>query len=138
MSTSNSSGAAPASRGLRIGIIHRLQVQAFVDAAEEVDVEEDVLDDLLEGIEDEDEPREHEGELRLDAKESFEPEENDGLDDPEYIQLIEECTCLTFRDKLWQSLMPFSANRAWSPQEVRAMKHYLKEKGSKHLSILYF
>jgi hypothetical protein len=74
----------------RPSAIHRLQVQAFLDAAEDVDVDEETIEDLLEGCEDE-EPHAHDAELRPDAEEAFEPEENDGFDDPEYLALVEEC-----------------------------------------------
>jgi hypothetical protein len=70
--------------------VYELQLQAFLDAADDVDVDEDVLEDLLDGFEGEPEPHAHDGERRLDANDAFEVEENDGLDDPEYEALVQE------------------------------------------------
>jgi hypothetical protein len=78
----------------RTSTIHRIQVQAFLDAAEEVDADEETLNDLLEGL-DIDEPS-GELELRLDAEEAFEPEEDDGFDDPGYNLLLEECESIHY------------------------------------------
>jgi hypothetical protein len=58
-----------------------------------VDADEETLEDLLEGCEDE-EPHAHDGELRPDAEEALELEENDGFDDPEYLTLVHECECM--------------------------------------------
>jgi hypothetical protein len=76
----------------RRNVIHALQVQAFLDAADEVDVDDDTLADVLDGLKDAPHPHEHDKEMRTEAEDALELEENDGFDDPEYMALVEECT----------------------------------------------
>jgi hypothetical protein len=68
-------------------IIHILQAQAFIEAAEDIVVEDDVINDLRAGLED---FLDINGELRLDAEEALKIDEDDGLDDPVYNALVDE------------------------------------------------
>lgn len=74
--------------------IHALQVHAFLDAADEVDVDNDTVEDLLEGLEDD--PASHAGEVRPDTDDALDLDENDGFDDPEYNALVEECNLFSY------------------------------------------
>lgn len=72
--------------------IYRLQTQAFLDAAEDVDADEEILNDLLEGFGDDEleDPTEHLEELHLDTEEALEPEDFNELDEPQYVALLNE------------------------------------------------
>jgi hypothetical protein len=74
------------------GRIYRLQTQAFLDAAEDVDADEEILNDLLKDFGDDDfeDPAKHLEELHLDTEEALEPEVYDELEDPAYVALLKE------------------------------------------------
>lgn len=82
--------AVPESPKPRRSPIYALQVQAFLEAAEEIEIDEDTFEDLVDGLDD-DEPAPHGGEVRPESDDALELDENDGYDDPEYNTLVEEC-----------------------------------------------
>lgn len=71
----------------RSNTIHILQAQAFIEAAEDIAADDEVLDDLRNDLDAELDP---DGALRLDADDVLDLGEDDGLDDPVYNALVEE------------------------------------------------
>jgi hypothetical protein len=69
------------------GEMYRLQTQAFIEAGEEVDMDEDVLEDLLSGFGDDDIPDMTVSHEELELEEKTQP---DDLDFSEFNQYAEE------------------------------------------------
>jgi hypothetical protein len=75
----------------RPNTIHLLQAQAFIEAAEDIVVDDNVIEDLAVGLDLNDlDTKAGDSELHLDVDDALELDENDGLDDPEYNALMDE------------------------------------------------
>ncbi|KAI0687145.1 SIR2-domain-containing protein [Cerioporus squamosus] len=102
--------------------LHAIQVRAFLEAAEEVDTDPDVIEDILDGLPmdhaSEGDPEDEDGDVDVEggpgsetsARNHEEEDEGDSTEDELDLYLQE-------------------AQTAWTPQEVKQMKHFLKEKG---------
>ncbi|KDQ50714.1 hypothetical protein JAAARDRAFT_41808 [Jaapia argillacea MUCL 33604] len=90
--------------------IYALQVRAFLEAAEDVGLDAETLDDILDGFEDPDEEQEFPGHARTDAESN-----GHGVCD---------------ESRMFESTVEPEEDDVWSPQEVKDMKRHLKERGS--------
>ncbi|KAG1780780.1 DHS-like NAD/FAD-binding domain-containing protein [Suillus placidus] len=107
--------------------LYALQLRAFINAAEDVDVDPDTIEDLLDGLEDgdgEEEVYESDVDEDLDLESLALPaheqhsviEESGDLDDLEMeTEVIER--------------LKREADGAWPKEEIRKMMHHLKERG---------
>ncbi|TFK90131.1 SIR2-domain-containing protein [Polyporus arcularius HHB13444] len=101
--------------------LYAIQVRAFLEAAEAVDTDPDVIEDILDG-------------LPMDRVSEDDAEDEDGDVDveggpgPETSARDHE---MEDRDSALDELNSYlqEAQTAWTAQEVRQMKHFLKEKG---------
>ncbi|RDX48151.1 SIR2-domain-containing protein [Lentinus brumalis] len=101
--------------------LYAIQVRAFLEAAEAVDTDPDVIEDILDG-------------LPMDRVSEADAEDEDGDVDveggpgPETSAREHE---MEERDSALDELNLYlqEAQTAWTSQEVRQMKHFLKEKG---------
>ncbi|KAG1793087.1 DHS-like NAD/FAD-binding domain-containing protein [Suillus plorans] len=107
--------------------LYALQLRAFIDAAEDVDVDPDTIEDLLEGLEDRDEEEEvQESDLDDDSD-----SENLAFPAHERHSAIEESGDLDDLEVETEVIeqLKREADGAWSKEEIRKMMHHLKERG---------
>lgn len=94
--------------------IYILQVQAFLEAAEETDIDQDTFDDIVACLDDDD-ATPHTDEVRPEPDDALDLEANDGFDDPEYNALVEECELFDHSERIGSALTtgmrPFSGPR---------------------------
>jgi hypothetical protein len=125
----NAETSKSANAGPRHSPIYGLQVQAFLDAADDVDADEDVLEDLLDGFDDK--PHAHDGERRLDVDDAFEVGENDGLDDSDYNALVHEGgSHFMLRSRGSNLLYPISRSCL---DAARSARHEASSEGKRHV-----
>ncbi|KAG1764002.1 DHS-like NAD/FAD-binding domain-containing protein [Suillus occidentalis] len=107
--------------------LYALQLRAFVDAAEDVDVDPDTIEDLLEGLEDGD------GEEEVQESDLDEDLDSDSLTLPAHEQhsAIEESGNLDDLEVETEVIerLKQEADEAWSKEDIRKMMHHLKERG---------
>lgn len=107
--------------------LYALQLRAFVDAAEDVDVDPDTIEDLLEGLEDGD------GEEEVQESDLDEDLDSDSLTLPAHEQhsAIEESGNLDNLEVETEVIerLKQEAEEAWSKEDIRKMMHHLKEHG---------
>ncbi|KAI0731379.1 SIR2-domain-containing protein [Earliella scabrosa] len=114
-------GGEPKPRRSAAASLYAIQVRAFLEAAEVVDTDPDVIEDLLDGVPMDAAPDEDaESEVGdVDVENGPGPETADrDQEDEEEVAEDEDL------DAYFQE-----AQTAWTPQEVKGMKHVLKEKG---------
>ncbi|KAG2040118.1 DHS-like NAD/FAD-binding domain-containing protein [Suillus americanus] len=109
------------------GALYALQLRAFIDAAEDVDVDPDTIEDLLEGLEDGD------GEEEIQESDLDEDIDSESLALPAHDQhsAIEgsgDLDDLEVETEVIERLKQ-EADGAWSKEETRKMMHHLKEHG---------
>ncbi|KAF8834887.1 SIR2-domain-containing protein [Paxillus ammoniavirescens] len=106
--------------------LHLLQLRAFLNAAEDVDVDPDTIEDLLEGLSDDVRSEVTECDSDVEDSETEElsvpqrsppaADDNEAMEDndiyPSEIRALEE-----------------EAEQAWTKDEIRKMMHHLKERG---------
>lgn len=107
--------------------LYALQLRAFINAAEDVDVDPDTIEDLLDGLEDGDGEEEvHESDLDedLDLESLALPahEQHSAIEESGDLDDLEMETEVIKRLKQ-------EADGAWSKEEIRRMMHHLKERG---------
>lgn len=107
--------------------LYALQLRAFIDAAEDVDVDPDTIEDLLEGLEDGD------GEEEVQESDLDEDLDSDSLTLPAHEQhsAIEESGNLDDLEVETEVIerLKREADEAWSKEDIRKMMHHLKERG---------
>ncbi|KAG2125059.1 DHS-like NAD/FAD-binding domain-containing protein [Suillus clintonianus] len=108
--------------------LYALQLRAFINAAEDVDADPDVIDDLLEGLGDVDEEEEEVQESDLD--DDLDPE-SPALPAHEQHSAIEEHSDLGDLEVETEVIeqLKREADGAWSKEDIRKMMHHLKECG---------
>ncbi|KAG1738844.1 DHS-like NAD/FAD-binding domain-containing protein [Suillus paluster] len=105
--------------------LYALQLRAFIDAADDVDVDPDTIEDLLEGL--------GEGEEEVEGSDLDEDLDSGSLAVPVHDQdsAIEESGDLGDLEMETEVIeqLKREADEAWSKEEVREMTHHLKERG---------
>jgi NAD-dependent histone deacetylase SIR2 len=107
--------------------LYALQLRAFINAAEDVDVDPDTIEDLLEDLEDGDGEEEIQ---ESDLDEDLDPEIL-ALSAHEQYNVVEESgdlDDLKVETEVIERLKR-EADEAWSKEETRKMMHHLKERG---------
>jgi NAD-dependent histone deacetylase SIR2 len=109
------------------GQLYALQLRAFINAAEDVDVDPDTIEDLLEDLEDGDGEEEIQ---ESDLDEDLDPEIL-ALSAHEQYNVVEESgdlDDLKVETEVIERLKR-EADEAWSKEDTRKMMHHLKERG---------
>ncbi|KZP30481.1 DHS-like NAD/FAD-binding domain-containing protein [Athelia psychrophila] len=107
------------------------QVQAFINAADEVDIDEETIDDILDGFDGEIDAME-EGGSDVDVESAANASAPAGLDGTESEDEADAESDGAEEDpdaQLEQLSDEEEVRNAWSPQEKRGMSHHLKEHG---------
>ncbi|KII87275.1 hypothetical protein PLICRDRAFT_177046 [Plicaturopsis crispa FD-325 SS-3] len=99
--------------------LYALQVRAFLNAAEDVDVDEETIDDLLDGF-----PDAQTDTLQIDIDGDDDDDTPTDDDNAEGAPVEEEELDLSGMDAYAEE-----AENAWSRQQVNGMIHHLKERG---------